>query len=96
MATQTRIKASGLQWLASRDPERWMRPTTGKPCIAWIARDAEINRTNLHEMIRGTRALNMETHDRLRDLAVSTGASHDRAQDELFEPVEISTERAAA
>lgn len=96
MATQTRIKASGLQWLASRDPERWIRPATGKACIAWIARDARVNRTNLHEMLRGARPLNMETHDRLRDLAVSTGASHDRAQDELFEPVEIDDQRIAA
>lgn len=95
MASQTRLKPQGLTWLAQRNPDRWIKPN-GKPCITRIAQEAGVGRSSLHEMLRGNRPPGRGTQDRLRDLAVSTGVSHDRAYSELFEPIEIDEAPAAA
>lgn len=95
MASQTRLKPQGLAWLAQRNPDQWVKPN-GKPYIARIANDAKVGRSSLHEMLRGHRLPGRATQDRIRDLAVSTGVSHDRANSELFEIVEINDAQAVA
>lgn len=89
MASQTRLKPTGLAGLAQRNPKSWGWPKTGKPHITRIAKDAGIGRVTLHEVKRGTRVPSQNVQDRLRDLAVSTGLTHDQAHKLLFEPVEI-------
>ncbi|ACU71965.1 hypothetical protein Caci_3056 [Catenulispora acidiphila DSM 44928] len=89
MASQTRLKPTGLTQLAERNPTRWSWPKTGKPRIKQIAEDAGIGRVTLHEVKRGTRVPSQNVQDRLRDLAVSTGVTHSYAHKMLFEPVEI-------
>lgn len=90
MASQTRLKPTGLIGLAERNPQSWSWPKTGKPRIKSIAEDAGIGRVTLHEVKRGTRVPSQNVQDRLCDLAVSTGLTHDQARKLLFEPVKIN------
>lgn len=89
MASQTQLKPTALVRLAERNPKSWSWPNTGKPHITRIAKDAGIGRVTLHEVKRGNRVPSQNVQDRLRDLAVSTGLTHDQARELLFEPVEI-------
>lgn len=87
MESHTQFKATGLPLLAARKPERWLS-SSGKPLIARIARDAEIDRTQIHRVRNGTSRPGLKFQQALRNLAMSTGMSREQAHELLFEDID--------
>lgn len=91
---QTRLRKTGLSWLAARNPERWIQPS-GDINISRIAEDADISRFQIHRVLAGTSSAGVKFQRHLRRLAESTGASRDHANEELFEDVDTDGQAAA-
>jgi len=92
MRNETRLKPNGLDWLAHRNRDRWIKPN-GELHQARILADASISRSTLNRVERGECLPGQKFIDGFLDLAETTGASREHARVEMFERVRAERPR---